>query len=458
MTTEISRSLPPGPRSAAVSQLVRYTLWPGPFLEKCALEFGDPFTIKLAGFGSFVMLSSPDAIKDVFRGDPHDLHSGEANDFLSVTVGRNSVLVLDEEPHRRQRRVLVPPLQGERMRSYFDVMREATESEIAQWPVGRSFSIEHSMREITLAVILRAVLGLSPGPELAELGARVSRLLKFAGTRFALILYPMMPHWLLKQSRWMPFYKHLAAVDEMLFAIIRRRRAEDNATHTDLLRGLLAARHEDGQQLDDQEIRDAVITMLVAGHETSTISLAWIFEQVLSHPEVVEKLRGELENIAGSGRIAAEHLPQLDYLDAAIRESLRVRTIIPFVTRLLKAPFSAGGREYPAGTHLSPCIHLVHRRPELYPDPDKFRPERFLERRYSPYEWLPFGGGNRLCVGMAFALYEIKVIVATVLSRMILERPSPAPSKFVRRGILIAPADGARVVLKERKPKYRNGD
>jgi unspecific monooxygenase len=296
------------------------------------------------------------------------------------------------------------------------------------------------------------VLGLSPGKELTELAKRVSQLLEFAGTRFALILVPVIPHWLLKQSRWMPFYKHLRAVDEMLFAIIRRRRSSSGSGNADVLEGLLDARHEDGQALSDQEIRDAVITMLVAGHETSTISLAWIFERLLAHPEVVEKLRAELATVAGGNAIEAEHLPQLDYLDAVIRESLRVRTIIPFVTRLVKSPFTAGGREYPAGTHLSPCIHLVHRRPEIYPEPDKFRPERFLERRFTPYEWLPFGGGNRLCVGMAFALYEMKVVVATIFAKMILERPTgSSESKFVRRGILVAPADGTRVVLKERR-------
>jgi cytochrome P450 len=446
----ISSHLPPGPKSPAASQLVRYTLWPGPFLESCAREFGDPFTIKLAGYGSFVMLSSPDAVKDVFRGDPHVLHSGEANEFFSVTVGRNSVLVLDEGPHQRQRRVLVPPLQGERMRGYHDVMREATESEIARWPVGSPFPIEHSMREITLAVILRAVLGLPPGEELSEFGRRVSKLLEFAGTRYALILVPLMPHWLLKKSRWMPFYKHLLAVDEMLYAIIRRRRAAGSVERTDVLQGLLDSRHEDGAMLSEEEIRDAVITMLVAGHETSTISLAWIFEQVLTHPEVIEKLKSELAAVVGSSDVEAEHLPKLEYLDAVVREALRVRTIVPFVTRLVKEPFTAGGRKYPAGTHLSPCIHLVHRRPDIYPDPERFRPERFLERRFSPYEWLPFGGGNRLCVGMAFAMYEMKVIVAVILSKLNLERPAGSVSKFVRRGILVAPADGMRVTLRSR--------
>ena len=446
-----ANSLPPGPRWPAAVQLARYTLRPGPFLERCAARFGDPFTVKLAGYGSFVMVSSPEAIKDIFRGDPQVLHSGEANEFLSLTVGMSSVLVLDEEPHRRQRRVLLPPFQGERMRAFFGVMRAAADEEIGRWPVGRYFPVLPRMREITLQIILRAVLGLPAGDELDRLGRLVTRLLHFGGTRFALILVPLLPHWLLKESRWMPYYGHLKAVDEMLYAIIARRRAVGHNERSDVLGDLLDARHEEGQPLSDQEIRDAVITMLVAGHETTTVALAWVFELVLARADVVDAIRTELAAVTGGSTLEAEHLPRLEYLDAVIRESLRLRTVIPFVTRLLKKSFVAGGREYPAGTNLSPCIHLVHRRPEVYSEPEQFRPERFLERRFGPNEWLPFGGGNRLCIGMAFALYEMKIVLATVFSKLTLERPDRARTKMVRRGILIAPADGTRLLVRARR-------
>jgi cytochrome P450 len=275
--------------------------------------------------------------------------------------------------------------------------------------------------------------------------------LQFAGTRFALLLVPLMPHWLFKHVDWMPYYGHLRAVDEMLYAIIRRRRAGPPPARPDVLADLLEARHEDGAALSDEEIRDAVITMLVAGHETTTIGLAWIFEQVLSHPAACERIDAELGQAAGGGLLEAEHVEHLPYLEAAIKEGLRIRTVVPFVTRRLKADFEAGGRVYPAGAHLSPCIHLVHRRGELYPQPEAFRPERFLERRFTASEWLPFGGGNRMCIGMAFSLYEMKVVLATVFAHTRIRRAPGSRTKMVRRGVLIAPADGTRVVVEEKR-------
>lgn len=440
--------LPPGPKAPAVWQLLRYTHEPLSFLESCAQRYGDRFLVRLAGYGKLVMLADPEAVRDVFRGDPHVLHSGEGNEFLSGTVGRNSVLVLDDEPHARQRRILLPPLKGERMRSFFDAMQAATLEAAKGWPLGRPVRMVEPMQWITLRVILQAVLGLAPGPRLADLEGKVGRMLALGRSRYGLVLLPLVPHRLLRNSRWVPYFRQMRALDEALFALIAERRREPAAARGEsVLADLLAASHEGGEPISDAEIRDAVVTLLLAGHDTTALALAWALEQIVPREDVANRLTDELHHVCGGGLPRADQLARLEYLDAAVRESLRVRTILPFVVRLTKQPFVAGGREYPPGVMLAPCNHLVHRRPDLYPDPERFRPERFLERKYAGHEWFPFGGGNRTCLGMAFALYEMKVVLATLFSRVRLARPPGRRSAPVRRGVSLAPNDGTGVVV-----------
>jgi unspecific monooxygenase len=440
--------LPPGPKAPAVWQLLHYTHSPLTFLESCARRYGDPFVIRLAGYGTLVMLADPEAVRDVFRGDPHVLHSGEGNEFLSGTVGPNSVLVLDDEPHARQRRVLLPPLKGERMRSFFDAMQAATLEVVRAWPSGRPIRMVEPMQQITLRVILQAVLGLQPGPRREELEGKVERMLAVGRSRYGLALLPLVPHRLLRNSRWAPYFRQMRSLDEALFTLLDERRRQPAAARGEnVLADLLASTHDDGTPLSDQEIRDAVVTLLIAGHDTTSLALAWALEQLVPRPDVVQHITDELRRVSGGGPPRADQLGQLEYLDAAIREGLRVRTILSFVVRKTKQPFVAGGREYPPGVLLSPCNHLVHRRADLYPQPETFRPERFLERKYAGHEWFPFGGGNRTCLGMAFALYEMKVVLATLFSQVRLARPPGSRSAPVRRGDSLAPDDGARVVV-----------
>jgi cytochrome P450 len=440
-------ALPPGPPVSAVRQLVHYNYAPLSYLEGCARRYGTPFTVRWAGYGTFVMLTASDAIQDVFRGDPRVLHSGEANEFLRLTVGASSVLVLDEGPHARQRRILLPPLKGERMRSFFDAMQTATREAVRAWPAGRPIGTVGPMQQITLRVILQAVLGLPPGPVLADFEARVRRVLAFGRSRHSIVLVRLVPSWVFG-SRWLPYFRQLRALDDALFAFIAGRRQVPAAERGEnVLADLLAATYEDGRPLGDREIRDAVVTLLLAGHDTTALGLAWALEQIVPREDVVGRITDELRAVTGGGPPRAEHLSRLEYLDAAIRESLRVRTILPFVVRLTKVAFTAGGRSYPPGVVLSPCNHLVHRRADLYPEPGKFRPERFLARKYAGHEWFPFGGGNRTCLGMAFALYEMKVVLATLLGEVRLARPAGSRSAPVRRGVSLAPDDGARVVV-----------
>jgi cytochrome P450 len=440
--------LPDGPTAPAAWQLLRYSLWPLPYLQECARRYGDVFLLRLAGYGRFVMLAAPEAVRDVFRGDGQALHSGEGNEFLIPSVGPNSVLVLDEQPHARQRRILLPPLKGERMRSFFDAIQAATLEAVRAWPVGQPLRMLEPMQQITLRVILQAVLGLTAGPRRDEIEAKVLRLLAQGRSRWSLILVKVLPLGLLQKVRWLPFYRQMHSLNESLYALIRDRR-QSGALGDDVLAELLRARHEDGAPLADEEVRDALVTVILAGHDTTAIALAWALEQIVPRPDVVDRIGDELQRTTGGAPPSAEHLPRLEYLDAVIRESLRVRTILPFVVRLTKRAFVAGGREYPPGVLLCPSNHLVHRRPDLYPEPERFRPERFLQRSFAGHEWFPFGGGNRTCLGMAFALYEMKVVLGTLFAQVRLERPRGARSVPVRRGVSLAPDDGARLVVKD---------
>jgi cytochrome P450 family 135 len=448
-------TLPPGPSAPALWQLVKYAQSPLPLLESCARRHGEAFTLRLPGYGPFVMLSDPAAVRDVFRGDGRVLHSGEGNEFLATAVGSSSVLVLDEEPHERQRRVLVPPLRGAPMRAHAEAMRDATLAAMRRWTAGTTLRLLEPMRDITLDVICRVVLGVQEPARLADVAARVRRLLDLTRGRYGLFLLKLPPVTLLARAPALPFARRTRELDAALYALIGECRQSPPAGRGDsVLAQLLAASYDDGQPLGDREVRDALVTILFAGHDTTSVALAWALEQILPRAEVVDAITAELRGVTGLAAPDARQLEQLDrlqYLDAAIRESLRVRTIVPFVVRLTKAPFSAGGRSYPPGVMLAPCIHLVHRREDLYPRPGEFRPERFLERRYAAHEWFPFGGGTRTCLGMAFALHEMKIVLATLFAEVSLERPRGSRSSPVRRGILLTPHDGTLATVTARR-------
>jgi len=447
--TSLAQVLPPGPSSPAWWQLVRFAGDPLRLLDECHRRYGDAFTLDIAGNGRFVMLSDPETVREVFRGDPDVLHSGEANALFTATVGRHSVLVLDGAPHARQRRVLVPPLKGERMKSFFDAMRLETLEAARSWPRDAPSPALPVMRRITVRVILRTALGQAPGPEMDRYERKIERFVSHGRQRYALVLITIVPIDRLSGSRWVPLFRQLSDLDDDLFALISmRRRGEHQASGENVLDDLLAATHEDGSPLDDQEVRDALITILIAGHDTTALALAWALADIVPRPEVVDRLTDELRKVTGGGPPEAEHLPALEYLDGAIRESLRLSPVVPFVVRKTVQPFAAGGREYPAGVVLCPCSYLAHRRADLYSEPDRFRPERFLERKFGPHEWFPFGGGNRVCLGMPFALYEMKVLLATLFSRVRLARPAGARSRARRYGLVLGPDDGARVIVR----------
>ncbi len=453
-------SLPPGPRLPTLTQSLLWVLRPIAFMERCARRYGDIFTLRWVGAGTVVFVSVPAAIKEVFTGDPDVLDAAEANAILAPLLGTQSLLLLDGEAHLRHRRMLLPPFHGNRMQAYAGVIQEVTDRSLDGWPLGAPFSVHHYTQRIALDVILRAVFGVPEQEVSSELFRALTQVLDLIGSPSALP-YLLTPRWLQSRlPRWWGAWGRFVelrlqlrdAVDKLILdpRTGRRRSAPADGSGQDILSLLLEAKDEEGQPLTDSELRDELITLLVAGHETTASALAWAFERILSELGVAERISAEIQAVAGDGSLAPAHFTRLEYLDAVVKETLRLRPVVAIVGRRLRAPFEVAGHRLPEGVFLAPCIYLTHRRPDIYPEPERFRPERFLEHRPDPYAWLPFGGGMRRCIGMAFALFEMKVVLATVFRRAQLRLASARPIRTRRRLITLVPSGGTPVVLLER--------
>lgn len=433
--------LPPGPDAPPLLQAMRYVQWPIPFLEECARRFGGTFTVRLPGRPPLVLFSDPDAIREIFSGDPHDLHAGESNAILEPLLGRHSLLLLDGSEHLHERRLVQPPFHGERMVAYGAVMQEIARRAIDAWPAGRAFAIQPEMQSITLDVILRTVFGLDEGPRMTELRRELVDLLAVSSNPQLLLASLQSGGGAPRGAAARPLEaRH--RVDALLFAEIARRRTRPDETRTDVLSLLLAARDENGAPLSDQALRDELVTLLVAGHETTATALSWAVHHLLTHPDVRARLAEEVRGV--DDPLA---LSRLDWLDAVVKETLRLTPIVPMVGRRLTRPMTIGGHELPAGVTAAPSIVLAHRRPERWPDPERFAPERFLGTKPTPYEFLPFGGGVRRCVGAAFALYEMKIVLAEIVRRVELELQPGYEARVVRRSVTLAPSEGMPVVV-----------
>ncbi len=400
------------------------------------------FTLEISPGRIVVLSSEPAVAREVLTGDPALLHAGEGNVVLRPLLGPRSVLLLDGPEHLRQRRLLLPPFHGERMRAYGERMREIAAAEVARWPRGEPFAVRDSMQAITLEVILRVVFGVEERERLERLAAPLRQLLDAAvQPRRLLLLQFTSSERPRPRSPWGRMKRMMAPAEAIIYEEIAARRAALAAGEEgrdDILSLLLEARDEDGAPMTDQELRDELVTLLVAGHETTATALSWTLEQLTRAPEALARL--EREAAAGWADGTA-------YLDAVITESLRLRPVVPAVVRKLQAPMALGGWELPAGVNIAPSIWLMHHDPGLYPDPHAFRPERFLGRRPGTYEWIPFGGGIRRCLGASFALYEMRVVLQAILAGARLQ-PTTAPrARVARRFVTFTPADGARIAV-----------
>jgi cytochrome P450 len=431
-------SKPPGSRLPAVLQGFRFSRDPLGFFVSLQRRYGDVFTVSFPYFHHIVYVADPETVKRVFTGDPAQFHAGEANaTVLEPALGPNSVLTLDEGEHMRQRKLLLPPFHGESVIRYGELIREITERDMETWPVGWPFALRPHTQRITLAVILRAVFGVRD----EERFRRASELVgEFAVRSNVPTQIPALRRNLGRFSPWVRFLRARDALDEFIYEEIAERRAEPDVTERDdVLSLLLCATDEDGEPMTDSELRDELVTMIGAGHETTATALAWAFERLLRNPRVLDRLRESIE--AGEGA----------YLEATVKETLRARPVIGDVARKLTAPAEIGGYELPAGTFVLPAIAAMHYREDLYPEPYEFRPERFLDGTTSNYAWIPFGGGVRRCIGAAFAQYEMRVVLRTILERAELRAPDQRPERVKIRNITLAPGNGGSVLLEGRR-------
>lgn len=440
--------LPPGPSAPTAIQTAQWIRTPIPFVRRARARYGDTFTMRLVGMPPFVSLSTPEAVKEVFTGPSDELHAGEANVILEPILGEHSVLLLDGPRHMRQRRLLLPPFHGQRMRQYGETMRDLTIASMARWPRGQVFPVHEHTQAITLDVILRTVFGMDEGAALTELRARLGELLD--GVSNPLLLVPALRVDLGPRSPGGRLRRLLDDVDRILFAEIRARRAEGRGDREDILSMLVEARDEDGERMLEQELRDELMTLLLAGHETTATSLAWTLHRLIRHPEALAQLHAELDEAFPDGEIDPDAARGLPWLDAVVKETLRLNPVVPLVGRGLQRPMTFGGVSLPAGVIAVPNIYLTHRNPEVWPDPDRFDPRRFLDAKPSPYGFFPFGGGVRRCIGMAFALYEMQVVLATVLRHLTVEAAPGVDIRLVRRSITFAPSDGMPLIARDR--------
>ncbi|MEA2428313.1 MAG: cytochrome family [Thermoleophilaceae bacterium] len=435
-------ALPPGPRYGAALTTIGWFTRPGPLMLRARERYGDVFTLRIAHEGPWVVVADPDAVKQIFTGDPRLLHAGEGNVILKPMLGSNSVLLLDEAPHMRQRKLMLPPFHGERMKAYAATMREVTERQVASWPVGEPFALWPRMQAITLEVIVRTVFGVERAGDTERLRKVLEKAIDWGTdplTAAGLFLFGPEHPLTVRVSR-----HKLAEVDQVVFEEIARRRSDGNLeSREDILSLLLQARHEDGSAMSDEELRDELMTLLVAGHETTATALAWTMERVVRHPHVLERLNAD----PGDD----------EYVDAIVKESLRLRPILPIVARRLQEPMEIAGHLIPAGATLAPCIWLMHRRADVYPEPERFRPERFLEQPAGTYTWIPFGGGVRRCLGASFALFEMQTVISAIARLVVMSPASPASEKVRRRAITLVPEKGARVVSRRREGGRQEG-
>ena len=429
--------LPPGPRAPALLQAMRFGRDPLGFFEGLMRRYGYAFTVSFPYFRRVVYLADPALVKEVFTGDPTALHAGEANaTVLEPALGPNSVLTLDEAPHLRQRRLLLPPFHGARVERYGDLIRQIAAEEIETWPRGRPFELRPSMQRVTLAVILRAVFGVRD----EERFRRAFDVIDVFAARSNLVTQvPGLRRDLGPFSPWRRFLAARDDLDAFVYEEISIRRTEEaREERDDVLSLLLAAAHEDGAPMSDRELRDELVTVVGAGHETTATALAWAVERLLRTPRVLARLRECLSR------------GEDDYLDATIKETLRSRPVIADVARKVTRPTDIGGYEIPAGTFVLPAIAAMHHRPDLYPDPHEFRPERFLDGGAEQYSWIPFGGGVRRCIGASFAEYEMRIVLREILERAELRAPDMRPERMRTRNITLAPAKGTRVIMRAR--------
>jgi cytochrome P450 family 135 len=432
------RKLPPGPRAPRLLQSMRWAREPLPFLEECRARYGDTFTLRLRHLGTWVLLSDPEDVKRIFSTDTNELGVGVPNLALRPVLGAHSVMLSEEPEHMKRRKLMLPRFHGDRMREDAEMMTELARREVRAWPVGEPFRLWPRMQALTQEVVMRAVFGDDEG-RLDRLRALLTNLTEAINDEGRLRKLAFLgPSWLERSRGWR---EAMGPVEEAVLEEVRRRRTEAEDGRRDAVSVLIEARNEDGSPLSEKDLRDELLTLLTDGPTSS--SLAWVFERLLRHPEKLARLQGEL--IAGEGEA---------YLDAVIKETLRLRPPVSVVVRRLLRPATLGGYDLPGGTLVAPCVYLIHHREDVYDDPGSFIPERFLEQRAAVPTWIPFGGGARRCLAASYAEQEMKRVLRTVLEEVELQPVESQGERVTRGAIAFSPAQHGLVIAKPRTPAF----
>ncbi|MCC5656199.1 cytochrome P450 [Nostoc sp. XA010] len=437
-------------RTPELLQTLQLIAQPTKFLENNTAKYGDTFTVKVMGLKSppIVFFSHPQAISDCFAIPARKLDFNKATHVFKPLFGENSIVFQEERSHLQHRQLLLPAFHGNNLKSYGQIICHITEEVTQNWTSGTDICIHSVMSNITLEIILQVVFGITHGARYQELKEKLSSLLEDVTKPWysSLFFFPLLQKDLGAWSPWGIFLKRREQIDKLIYAEISERRLQNDAARTDILSMLMSARDINGQQMTDEELRDQLVSLLLLGYETTSGVLAWIFYLIQSHPEVKHRLMQELNTLADLTN--PEAITELPYLTAVCQETLRIHPIALICTpRMVKDSVEIIGQQFTSETVLVPCIYLAHRRSETYPEPEQFQPERFLNHKFSPYEYLPFGGGYRGCIGAAFSMYELKLVTAIILSHFELSLTDKRPVHPVRRGITIVPSGGVKMVV-----------
>lgn len=434
--------LPPGPSLPPYAQVFAMGFRTTKFLMRCYRRYGATFKLRLPGYDPQIVVTDPEVVREVMTGTAKDLHAGEANRILGPLVGENSLLLLEEKRHLHHRRLMLPPFHGERMHAYGETMQAIAAEEFSTWKKGPAFVAHTGFQRITLKVIVKTIFGVDSDNVARELEEAITSVMRAA--KNPIWLLPAVQVNLGPLTAWAEIERAVMTIDRILYREIAERRAEPG-DRDDILTMLVKARDEDDRPMSDEELRDEMVTLLFAGHETTTTSMAWAVYRVLSDKAVYEKVLDELARVTGGGPLDVNAVPKLEYLDGVIKESLRRDPVIPMIGRRLKKPMTIGGWSLPEGAYVAPSIYVTHHRDDVWPNANAFMPERFVGKRLDPYRWFPFGGGIRRCIGMAFALYEMRVVLAELFHSKRLRLEPGYEARAVRRSVTLAPSGGVRI-------------
>jgi cytochrome P450 len=429
------------PHKLSFLQLFQWARHPSDFLDNLTKRYGDIFAVQFPGDKPVLIISDPKGIEELLTAPLGTFSSAQGNEMFRPVMRDHSMLLLDGKPHQRQRKLTMPPFHGERMRLYGMRIYELTEQMMKSWQVGASVDLPVCMKEITLNALLDIVFGLTEGRYAEQLRQKLLALIGVV-TSPLIALHLFLPALQKDWGVWSPwgrFRRLQQEFDQLLYKEIAHRRASPEVERTDILSMLMAARDEAGEPMSNEELRDGLITLLTGGFDTTSTALVWTLYWIYQTPGVHQRLISEIDSV--NDLLDMKAIAKLPYLSATCQEALRISPpiVLTFI-RVAQAPFQIMGHELPVGSRIWGDIYSVHRRPDLYPDPDQFRPERFLERQYSPHEFLPFGGGDRLCIGYAFALYLMKLVIFTILSRYELALKDSRPVRAIRRGPGLEPS------------------